>query len=549
MFPVNVIDNIVRFALANDLVTLAQVDNWFKHSVYSKLYLTIIVIDSCDESVEIEAPQNCTVLFSHQLHQFAANLTESNLVYLREIVVNTHRSGPSVALLELYEKLASLWTVCSHQIRFVTYDIVALRATGSLNNYLEHNLLLHFEGEDDVLTSKNGKIVRLKNWLMADMSQFLRAPLNPDLAQLSFFVENNFHQDRLHSNEVQEPVDLSVPRENLRALSTLYLHTPLSFLKFMQMLQDINAPQMKLRTLSLTSSHRLVNDARLDFQKIMLHFDLNEVEELELRINCARRHECADSCMIQFFEQWKRYNSLGDKHTRLRKLSIVHHKSMAELSQFKAILENYVFSPLFAEMLELYVNFSNSSRPTQTCSIDYNKVIANLHHVPNLSIIHLSSFFCEWISGVASLLKEQNLSFYHALTNRCACQQCNGTRGAFTKLAELDRSNNYNHKIKMSDVSKDAVQESWIDFSNEANIKFLHYIGNELRKEEATMEQNLASTGTMLDMKHMPVLHHRSVEPFKELLVHSCLSEIYNKMAAGLVHLQKINFGGITLGH
>lgn len=546
MFPLNVIDTIVSYSLSEDRLKLALVNHCFRHSVYSSLYRNIMVVDKVSN---LSTSSDYTLVLADRLSELASCLTPYNFRYVRKVIINTHGSDNSKAVLELYDRIAQLWNVISHQIKFLSYDVVSLRLTSSLNNYLEHNLLSLTDCEDEVLTLRNRIVVNLQNWLMADTTQFLRAPLNPSLQRLSFLVESTFHQDRFLNCEFPEPLVLDYPLKNLQSISSLFLLTPLSFLKFTEMLEHINAPQLLLDRLSLTSAHRLANDAHLDFSRIMKHYDLNHISELELRLNCSRRHECQDRCMLQFFEHWRSYNTSHDLQTQVKKLSIVNHKSVGELVQFKRIIESHALSPLFPNLQELIVNCSNSTRASQNNFIDMCHVVKNLHNVPELRRMHLSSFFCEWVPGITTLFTNESRSFYHILTNRCSCQSCNTTRGVFTNLAEVDKCNNYNHKMKVEvgDVSGLLTSESWVDFSNEANVRFFQYLTAEFRREEAIMEHNLTGTGTMLDMEHMPMVKMNQFKPFKELFTHSGLREVYFQIAKVLPNLQEIHFGGILV--
>lgn len=535
----------MNYASPEDKLKLALVNDYYRHVVYCSMYRKILIVDNI---AEIEtSPSDSTLLEADNLLCFAASLTPQNFQYIKEIAISTRSGSNPMAILELFEKISNLWNVCSHRISFLIYDVVTLRATSSIDNYLEHNLLSLTDCEDELLTRRNRKMVNLRNWLMADTTQFVCAPLNSQLGQLSFYVESTFHQDRFHSCEMPEQLNYSAPRLNLATLNTLFLHTPLSFMKFIEMLIQISTPQLKLNKVSLTCSHRVSNDARLDFQTIMTHIDLNDVSELELRINCIRRHECQNSCLIRFFLEWKQFNAQHDLQSKTKKLAIVHHKSAGDQSQFKEILENHIFSPLFPQLNELLVNCSNTTRPSRDNVVDMSNIIKKLHHVPELRRIHLSSFFNEWAAGIPNVFENENHSYYHVLTNRCCCQSCNTRRGMFTKLAELDKCNNYNHKLKLGDLTRPLTPESWIDYGIEANVKFFQYLGAEFRKEEAIMEQNLASTGTMLDMENVPILKLPQVQVFKELFVHSCLHEVYYEMKNVLVHLQEINFGGVRV--
>lgn len=548
MLPMNVIDCIVKHTNRHDRTNLAMTDPWFRHAVYESLYQKVEVVD---DDIHISTlPTACTVIRAQDLSRFAASLTIYNFQYIRQIVINTHRTGDAGGLLALYEKLSYLWNVSRHRILFVIYDVVMLRAAGSLNNYLEHNSFSHTEGEDEVLTRRHRKLVNVHDWLMADMAEFLAAPENDSLSLLRFFVQNNFQQDRINTSEVSETAALSAPLHNLRMISSLFLHTPLSFLKFVDMLQHIQAPPLLLDRLSLTAVHRQVNDAQLDFATIIRHFDLNHLVELELRISCTRRHECQDTCMVRFFDEWRGYNMITESESRLRKLAVIHHKSPAELPQFKPILEKYVFSTLFGNLEELYVNCSNSSRALLVGRLDLTKVVANLPFVSRLRVLHISSFFHEWVGGLPVLIKlsdGQWHSFHHTLCNGCTCDECDSSRGLFTKLAEIDKCNNYSHRVKVAEVQSIPVAESLVDFGVDANVKFFQYVALNFRKEEAVMDQNLPSTGTMLDMENMPLVQSGSEAVFKKLLVHSCLAEVYGMMAEKLPQLQRINFGGIEM--
>lgn len=493
-------------------------------------------------------PLGWTLVGATDLAQFAAGLHIWKFLYIDTIVVNTHSVENEEGLQLLYAKLNALWSLRDHTISFINYDVLSLRSLGSMNTFLEQNSVLVTEFEEELLTRRGNKMANLRNWLFFDSQGFLTAPRNKQLRQLNFYVESNFFN---HFQSTSAPLDAANAlncMHNLAQVSELHLHSPLALIQVLEMLDRLGAPQLKLEKLSLASSHRVRNNARLDFGIINRFVDLNHVKELELKINCANHHECNNLCMMEFFEEWRRYNAREGVETNTEKLSLVHYKGLRETPQFKTICEQHIFSPHFARLREVNINLSNSVNwKYQDSSINLGTVASNLEFVPKLESLHITSFMCDWILHLPNFFSVDDSTGLDVLVNHCDCDACGSARTNFIELAELDKSNNYSHNnVKMKDFKPVSGAKAHIDFTSIANVKFLQYLTTLFRSEEACMERNLQSTGTMLNMEHMVTRHNAELDVFRELFAHSCLNEAFDKMRSRAHSLRTVNFGGIS---
>lgn len=535
----SILDLIVLFTARDDQFRLAQTNSNFRHVVYSRVYRDLMVSDHA-------TPSRWTKLESCKFDMFASSLSIRTIPFVKNIVINTHTSDNGRAVECLYSKLNSLWSLTDHPLSVIVHDVLSLRNLGPVNEYLDRSsyLITDFEEEVCIVTRKNRKMLNLKNWLFLDPASFLSLPDNAQLRRLGFYIETN---DRTSVTSTDLMTNRDITR-NLARIEELYLHSPLSFIHFYDLLSRLDMPPLELQKLLLTSSHRARNDAILNFKQINTYIALNSVKELEIKISCTSKHECEDLCMVRFFEDWRIHNEVDDSKANVQKLSLVHYKSLTETSQFKRIVEDYVFSPHFGQLKEVMINLSNLVyTSTSTNSIDMVKVTDNMRFTPNLEVVHMSSFMRECVFYLPQLLDSTLPSYLDVLVNRCDCSVCDRARTSFIRLAELDKLNNYNHRVKLSDIAESGNMKSRVDFSLIANLKFLQYLAKQFRNEEAPMERNLQSTGTMLDMRDMPMQHNLELDIFRKLLAHSCLIEVFDKMKSCAHSLQKVNFGGITI--
>lgn len=537
--PYNVLDDIVLFSSRLLRLCLAQLTHYLRHRVNLILYKNIMVVELTTDIDSVNHSLVCT----DDVQQFAACLNLHTFNYVEKIVVNTHGSN-SAHLLVLYEKLLKLWNYCDHAIQFTNYDVLSLRSANSLNSYLTQNSLqvMDIEEENCIVARKDNKNMNLRNWFLVDVGEFLSAPFNDELQQLNLYVESNSY---CHPTETMVDIDICEgPLRNLAVVRDVFLHSPLAYLKFTEMLDTVNSPRLRLKRLSVTCSHRARNNASLDFAHMNKFFDLNNLEELEVQASCMFHHECSNLCMVKFFEDWKRFNDETLAATKLKKFALVNYKTMGEAVQFKWIVENYILSPLFSNLVECYFNFDLSST---SLSLDWSKVCEGLKYLPQLEVVHISKFFNDWLRGLLSLVEHDFNCTWEVMLNRCVCHQCCQYRTSFTELARVDKSNHYNHKIRLRDIDTQNASMSSIDFELEQNVKYLQYMAAQLRKEEIIMEQNLHSTGTMLNMDDMPVVHNHELDPFREMIKHSCLEEVFLVMKGCTPALRKVNFGGVVL--
>lgn len=547
--PYNVLDTIILFSDNEVRLSLAQLNSYFRHSVYRSLYRNIMIVDS-KTSWQIDQSQvKWTLIPADRLQQFASCINVFNFGYVERIVLNTHTNEYDQPLLQLYQKLSALWNYSGHTVDVANYDVLSLRTVGPLTKYLALSSVQFIDIEDEdrcEVSRKDHKVSNLKSWFVFDTTEFLALPVNPELQQLRIYVErNSYNGTSRQENLLCE--SFAPGMQNLQNLTQLYMHSPLSYLRFTEMLDTMQAPQLSLQRLSLTSSHRPRNNAILDFQYVNKYFDLNNLQELELKLSCIHQHDCSDSCMVKFFEDWRKHNNSHQEQTNLKKLSIVHHKSLAETTQFKRIVEDYVFSPLFKSVEEIYLNLADSVR-SSSISMDLIKIFDNLASVPLLSKLHISSFMNEWVSRLPQLLNKRNVSHLDVLVNQCDCATCNVARSNFIKLARLDKSNNYNHKARLADVDSAPSVGTRVDFSEVTNIKYLQYVAGQLKKQENCMERNLHSVGSMLNMDDMPVEQNEEMMPFSTLFAHSCLEEFFKLTKERAPQLCLLNLGGIGVG-
>ncbi|GEQ70993.1 hypothetical protein JCM33374_g4674 [Metschnikowia sp. JCM 33374] len=504
--PYNVLNRIVRLSDRNDQIKLAQLNRELNHVVYSRLYKTIMVVDDTYE-LPVAEVVSYTMVRACDLIRFVECLNIRNFQFVDKVIINTHSTEVSVSVMKFYHKVSELWNNTGHTISFVNYDVLSLRVTDSLNNYLESNSIQFTEYDDGdyILAKKSRKIRNLHAWFMFDISDFLVAPTSEALTRLGLYIENNHYRGNADAGFTIEKPDYNNARYNLSRLTELFLHSALASVNFSSLFQELEMPQLQLRRLSLTSTHRLRNDAVLNFQQVIHQFNLNGLEELELKMSCTRHHECSDSCMVRFFSDWKTYNIVHGLESKIRKLSLIHHKSLSETTQFKRIVEEFVFDSHFSNVREIYINLSNTVRsPGPQLSVDLGTVIDRLVMVPELEVLHISSFMSEWMWGLPSLFDSQANSYHDILMNGCTCHECNSTRCNFMELAELDKAKNYSHKVTFSDIGESSrVSESSIDFSRIENIKFLRFISGLMKQQESIMERNITSSGTMCHVEYM----------------------------------------------
>lgn len=552
--PHNVLDTILDSCDHNSRLTLAHMTPYFRYRVCDSLYKNIMVVESDRDWHCGKHPysQEWTLLPAEKLQQFANCLNPTTFRFVRKFVVNTHGNDNDSSLLYLYDRMANFWNQNPHTLCMNNHDVLSLRCVRSLTNFLALNSVQFIDVEDEdrcEVTRKDHKVLNLLNWFVFNTSEFLALPTNSRLEQLNMYVESNAYLQNSENVQSIFYASYEAPAQNLRNLSRLYLHSPLAFLRFTEMADHLGVNDLKLKVLSISTSHRARNNAMTDFHKMRHYVDLNNLEELELKMNCTRLHECSNSCILNFFENWKQYNQLHGLTTSLRKLAIVHYKSLADTTQFKHVVENYVFSELFGSLEEVYLNLSDSVKSTSDqYSIDLKKVCLQLRHVPNLAHIHISSFMNEWVSQLPQLLDKRTIPCQDVLINQCNCDSCNNTRSYFVELARLDKSNNYSHKGKPSDVQITPCQVTTsVDFTEIANVKFLQYVAGQFRRQEHCMERNLHSVGSMLNMHEMPLEENEETKKFLSLLIHSCLADFSSIMAQHAPKLRLVNLGGVCI--
>lgn len=559
--PYNVLDNVVDFCDHESQLTLASMSWFFRFKLCSVLYANLMIVDAGtnwrihNNGVTTTTDGvSWTLVPSTAIASLLKCLNSFTFAFVKRIVVNTHGTDHDQDILALYEKMAALWSRNPHCVSLSNHDVLNLRSVRSFTNFLAQDSVQFIDVEDEdrcEIKRKDHKVLNLTDWFVFGVNEFLALPYNPHLRQLNLYVESNAY---LHNSELSENLlcqSPDVPAANLRQLTRLYLHSPLATLRFNEMLYYLHVSDLKLSTLSLTTSHRARNNMMIEFGKVQPYIDLNHLDELELKMSCTRQHECSDNCIFAFFDHWRAYNARFGLKPSLRKLVIVHYKSLTDTTQFKRVVEEFVFSPFFSSLREVYLNLSDSVKTnSQHYSIDLKSVCDGMSSLPHLECVHISSFMNEWIGKLPELLNDHDVSYKDALTNRCNCARCNRTRSLFVELAKLDKSNNYTHKGRVADVEKNTTPQSVatsIDYSEVANVKYLQYVAGQLRKQEHCMERNLHSVGSMLLMNEMPFSDNSDMVRFKELIIHSSLGEFRDQVAAYAPRLRYMNLGGVTV--
>lgn len=553
--PYNVLHDVLDYCDLPSQLRLASMNSFFRAQLSEFLYSHIMVVDAHTAwLMNNNGNTKWTLVPTSELWRLTASLNSFTFSFIQKIVINTHSTDYDQSILMMYEKIAQLMSELPHNISITNHDVLNLRSIKSFTNFLAQESVQFIDNEDEdscEIKRKDHKVMNLVDWFVFSVNEFLALPRNPYLEQLNLYVESNAY---LHNSEQSENLlcqSKEVPTQNLRRLSRLYLHSPLAMLKFTELLGYLQVNDLKLQTLSLTASHRARNNMMIEFHKIQPFMDLNNLEELELKMSCTRQHECSDNCIYEFFRNWKEYNQQHGLRTNLKKLAIVHYKSLTETTQFKRVVEEFVFSPLFSNLREVYLNFSDSVKTrSEEDWVDLARVCNGLVHLPYLQTLYISSFFNEWIGRLPLLLENTRSSYIDALTNQCNCAECNHTRALFVELARLDKSNNYTHKGRLADVEKDTPPLSVscsIDFSEVANRKYLQYVAGQLRKQEHCMERNLHSVGSMLLMNEMPFVKNREIEMFSRLLMHSSLNGFCDLACSRAPSLRHLNLGGVAV--
>lgn len=518
--PHDLIAHIVGFCdteLKLNLIRTCSTMKWF---VSKNLYKNIVFLDHED----YELHTSLTLVSVTKLGLFAACLTARNFMFMESLVFNSVETVPVCHLNALFAKLQGVCAQEPHPIQILNFDYRSLKLANPSQCLNSSNLLVE---NDDVLDEEfNRNACVLKNWYAFDMQQLRSAPVNPNLESLNILLES-----RAFALQDTRPTFLSSNLKlNLASLSSLQISSPHLFLQITECLR-ISELRLLLTRLSLTSAHRLFNDASLSFERVNLVFDLNKLHELELKLRCTCAHVCNNSCIVAFFDAWKKYNEVHRVETKIRSFALVNHKSLTtEISQFQTVIENYVLSPMFSNLSELMIDFGNLLRSiNESDSLSLPNVLENMKHVPNLRYIHWPSFFEDAPRSLPAVF-DCEMNYLDVLFNSCDCKCCERARAAIIELAKIDSANNFNHKVSFKDVTGVPHAVSHVDFLATANFRYIQFLLSQLRKQESLLEANLHTTGTMLEMKYMPMESNLELRSILDLLAHCCLRGLHEKM-------------------
>lgn len=531
--PYNVLDNIITYVDQRNLVALGQTNQFFHTKVNDLLYKKIMVLDSKGSSDEY------SVLNVERLKDFAWSLSTENFQRIERVVIYSQSNMIEYNYRVLYDSFIGQWEKVKHPIYFVNMDINNLRKHQSFNNYVSQESLRYSENEDEQsceIDVQDTILNNLSNWITFDINELINLPYNPNLTQLNLFIEQLFLLDpidRLNRNVL----------DNLNKLQVLYLNLPVSTSVFTKVFSD--KVKLNLNKLSITSSHTFKDESLMTFRDISKYINLQDLEELELKINCTN-HYCPNQCIVKFFQDWFRSD---DQPLKLTKLVLINYKSNPNknnLHQFNQLIEGGLFSPKLSNLQEIYLNINDLSKVSldNKSSLDYNKFISNLSKLPSLTKLVIPDFFNDWIVNLPKLFNKRT-NFFDLLVNQCDCQECDDTRLYFNKLSTYDSNNHFQHdfdKFTNSSVTSSKIK---IDTTCEPNLKFLKYVIRQLKHQFIYLNQNLYSINSILNANDRPLVINNDINQFRSLFLHSCLLKLIKLLRIHVPSLSCVNFGGI----
>ncbi|CAG85472.2 DEHA2B11836p [Debaryomyces hansenii CBS767] len=531
--PYNVLDDIIGYLNQSDLVSLGRTNRVFHSKVNQMLYKRIMILDSEGHNDQY------SLLDVRNVGPFARELTKENFQLIEKVVIHTQSNLIEYNYKELYDSFIRQWEKVKHPIYFVNLDINNLRKYQSFNNYISQESIQYSENEDEQsfeVDVQDTILNNLTNWIAFDINELISLPYNPSLRHLNLFIEQSFLLDPI------ERLNRNVLR-NMENLKALYLNSPKSTSVFIKTFSG--KVKLNLRKLSLSSSHTFKADSLLTFREVSQLVNFQDLEELELKINCTN-HYCPNECMVQFFRDW--FSSCRDP-LALAKLVLINFKSNPHtdnLLQFNKLIENELFCSMISNLREIYLNINDLTKLTldNKSSLNYNKFFKNLSRLPNLAKIVIPDFFNDWVVNLPRLFNKRT-NFFDLLVNQCDCKVCNDTRLTFNKLSTLDSKNHFQHDFDNFTNSSADSSSIQIDTTSESNLKFLNYIVRKLKQQFIYLNQNLYSINSILNSNDRPLLINRDLDQFKNLFLHSCLLNLIKLFKIHIPSLRSINLGGI----
>lgn len=569
-FPSHILDEIIDL-LGKDAAQLSQTSSIFNHIVNQKLYREIIVVDGKGRNYKnlLHSSRN-TILPLDRLPVFSDNLTPRNIRYMKRIVLASQSDGTENIYYPLYCKLR---TSNSSLIQVDNLDINNLRCFNSITQFNRINKNVAFEGEED---SNDMDICQmdvplgLQNWTIFDFNELNgMSSENPSVNELSVYIENgNSYANMASNSKLNDMSSVVNIKEILPNLKNLYLNLPASTLTFCyNYFNYVNTP-LSLEKLSLTNSHSFKNfgfksiNTKLSYKKLSKLIDFSNLKELELKINCDFHNRCEESCILEFFKQWKEDASAEMKLEKLVLINFKSNSSEGNLGQITALINDYLPLEMFPNLKELYIqvdDFKNMQkisnvqlqRDAFTPVLDFVKLHHNIKNCPNLTKITLPDFFSMWFVPMDHERKGTRINYFDNLVNGCKCSACEEGRDLFARYAKYDSLHGYSHRFRHLEEEMELDtkgKHKLVDPHSIANFKFLNYLTNTFKDYFEFSHKNLFTVNSILKRNEVPYEGlPTDYKKMVQMMVHLCLNDV-TKGFCEETSIKELCLGGINFG-
>lgn len=546
-FPTNVLDRIIGELGQSDKVRFGSTCKELLHLVNSQLYKKILVISPYESSGKdcARISSECSTVDVDRLAGFIAGLSPHNFQYIDKILIHSQSNLIEYDYAPLYEAILRLWDTLNHKIHFSNYDIQNLRKRESLTALALQQSTTYVENEEEqycehLMRQRCPKVNNLKSWVVLSVQELMELPYNPNLMSLNLFFERRMLSPPTNNS--------SVLFRNLLQLRSLFLSLPSSNYAFFRLVE--NCPRLDgLQQLSISNSHTHKANSILTFKGLNRIFNLNNLEALELKINCVHDF-CGSQCIPAIFADWAAHNKITGETPKLKKLALINFKSCnakKNLQEFGNLATTSLFSVKFENLEELYLNIEDYQKLTFNEAVtrfDFAKLASGLEQYQSINKLIIPDFFNAWLSSVPQILKLE-CNYFDALVNQCSCRDCHEARYMFLAMAETDARNHFTHDFLDMTVQYDGG-EYRIDTTREDNLKLLNYLVHNLQRHFLYLHQNLFSINSILQASDEPFLVDESLVPFNRLFFHSCLEPLMTVIQKHS-NVNSVNLGGVPI--
>lgn len=523
--PFNIIDQIILVSQQRDLVALAATNKMFHHKVNQQLYNHIVISDSETSNV------NYTIVPVSKLKEFARSLNVFTFQFIQKLEIHSQSNLIQYNYLPLYNKISSLWDSRDRTMHFVNLDIPNLKTSFSFNQFIMNNTVTYMEEEDDFSSvSGNNKVNNLNNWIVFDYNELRDLPYNPNLTDLDIHIQHltaSLDMKSLGNNMLR----------NLKNLKGLYLTTSRATSKFME-LSNVDLRMDNLRKLCITFLHSHTNQP-LMFHSLNKMINLNELEELELDVDCAN---VGCSCIYNFFYQWLFENCIHDNMINLKKLFLINHKgnsSKQNLAQFESLINSKLLTKL-SKLEYLYLNINDYLKVGHN-QFNIKELSSTLRELPNLTTFVLPDFFYNWRSTLPLVFNETSKTSYDLLLNECSCSDCECTRSKFKQNA---------HAHTNCSRLDDEIHPTRISLTK-SNLQYFNYIISLMKKQLPYINKDIysinSSINSSIHANTNSLVKNRDIDDFCNLFMHNSLNDFAGFIKNNNPKMKSINLGGILM--